>query len=262
MLSQSTFALITGASSGLGQEAARQLAQAGRIKHAVLVGRNRQALEETQSDLRRFQVSSTIVVCDLADFKTALPQIQQATDPLFTAGWTLNWLVLAAGFGTPGKLEHCQTISSQIAVNCTAVTGLCQQYLPKLPPQNGHALLFASVAAFIPQPYLATYAATKSFVLSLSLALRQEYPDLRITAVCPNPVQTHFFDHFETSKKSIQRIGIEQTHTVVKKAIRNCDHNRALSLSCFKTRFIYCASRLCPQVLIQWVMRQIGIYRR
>ncbi len=105
-------------------------------------------------------------------------------------------MVNAAGFGKIGKVSECttNTIQGMITLNCTALTKMTTLCLPYC-GKRSHVIQIASAAAFVPQPGLAVYAATKSYVLSLSRALRREVKQegITVTTVCPGPVDTEFF---------------------------------------------------------------------
>ena len=85
-------------------------------------------------------------------------------------------------------------------LNCTALTAVTSMVLPFM-PNNSRILQFASSAAFLPQPGFAVYAATKAYVLSYSRALNRELKDrgISVTAICPGPVKTEFFDIAQTT---------------------------------------------------------------
>ena len=104
----------------------------------------------------------------------------------------------SAGFGKYGenidlKMEDALGMAD---VNVRALTGLVQMSLPYM-VRGGRILMLASSAAFLPQPGFGIYAATKAYVLSYARSLRQELKkrDIWVTAVCPGPVKTEFFDH-------------------------------------------------------------------
>ena len=114
----------------------------------------------------------------------------------------VKFLVNAAGFGKIGNVcdlpEKDQ--SGMVQVNCTALTAVTTMVLPFM-PQNSRILQFASSAAFLPQPGFAVYAASKAYVLSYSRALNRELKGRKIfvTAICPGPVRTEFFDIAQTT---------------------------------------------------------------
>lgn len=186
--------MITGASSGIGVEIARLLAERG---HGLtLVARREDRLRELADELsakhpgRRYEVFAA----DLAD---AAAREKLAADVAAT-GLDVAVLVNNAGFG--GHSEFVDAAPSgrdveMVRLNVEAVTDLLARYLPGMVERRSGAVInVASTAAFQPMPGTATYAATKAFVLSQSEALAQELKGtgVTLTAVCPGPVKTEF----------------------------------------------------------------------
>ena len=166
-------------------------------------------------------------------------------------------LVNAAGFGATGAVG---TVSEQesigmIRLNCEALTAVTECVLPYI-SSNSRIIQFASAAAFLPQPGFAVYAASKAFVLSYSRALREELRLRRIgvTAVCPGPVKTEFFDIAETTGEIplYKRLVMADPHKVVKLAIRDCMAGKSVSVYgvWMKAFFV-----LCKVVPHEWILR-------
>ncbi len=188
-------ALITGASAGLGEEFARQLApQAGTL---ILVARRLDKLEALKAELEAGQqfLSVRVYGCDLAD--------EHAVDGLITwlhaEGFPIDFLVNNAGVGDHGAFESSDwpRVRGMMAVNIAALTRLTHAMLPTLKRSSGAAILnVSSVASLLPLPGMAVYAATKAYVTSFSEALRLELRDsgVTVTALCPGPVNTEFGD--------------------------------------------------------------------
>lgn len=188
----SNWALVTGASGGIGLEIARELARTG---HALLlVARDGQRLSELAARLKaEHGVPVEWQACDLA----ADGAVEALAAHLAQAGITPSVLVNNAGFGVYG--EHAQTDWQQehgmIELNITALTALTKQLLPgMLAQRRGRILNVASTAAFQPGPYMAVYYATKAYVLSYSEALAEELAGsgVTVTALCPGPTATGF----------------------------------------------------------------------
>ena len=113
-------------------------------------------------------------------------------------------LVNAAGYGVIGKFHELPKDNVGMCdLNCRALTEMINIVLPYMSRKRSNIINLASSAAFSPQPSFAVYAATKSYVLSLSTALNQELRNtgIRVTAVCPGPVDTEFFDRAEEFNK-------------------------------------------------------------
>jgi uncharacterized protein len=187
-----TYALVTGASSGLGEEFSRQLAHRG--CNLVLTGRSREKLETLASDLSRINgVATRVVTGDLSEPGGA-EQLALIVDDL---GVTVDHLVNNAGFGSAGSLVDSEPKrqTTMVRVNCEAVVCLATHFLPGMVRRNrGGIINVASTAAYQPTPYMATYGASKAFVVSFSAALASELEktDVRVLACCPGPVPTGF----------------------------------------------------------------------
>lgn len=186
-----TWTLITGASSGLGEVFAREIAAMG--GNLVLSARSLDRLDALAAQLRRPGVEAISVRSDLAA-EGGAEALARAVD---ATGITVTHLVNNAGFGSSGpfaQLDAAREVE-MVRLNCEAVVALSRHYLPGLiERRTGGIIHVASVAAFQPTPYMATYAATKAFVLSLSLAMAAEAQPfkVRVMALCPGPVPTGF----------------------------------------------------------------------
>ena len=184
-------ALITGATSGIGLHLAHVFARNGH--HVVLVAPDRAELETIAGDIRaRFGVGAEIIAADLTRIE----------DPAATFGdvaGRVGILCNNAGHGTRGRFEEIPVEKhlAMIALNIEAVVRLTAFFLPRLIARgSGRVLNTASIAGFEPGPTLATYHATKAFVLSLteSLATENAETGVTFTALCPGPVDTDFFE--------------------------------------------------------------------
>ncbi len=177
-------ALITGASSGIGADLARQFHAAGH--QVILVARRRDRLENLAAELG---ATARVLVVDLAD--PASPA------SLFAATGPVDILVNNAGFGDFGDFSRQDPARQQdmIAVNIAALTALTQLYLPAMVERRtGRILNVASIVGFMPCPGIAVYAATKAYVLSFSDALAAELvgSGVTVTCLCPGSTDTEF----------------------------------------------------------------------
>ncbi len=187
--SDSATALITGASSGIGEAISRELASRG---HGLtLVARREQRLRELADELaERHGVRAQAIAADLGD-ATARDRLAGQIDAL---GLEVEVLVNNAGFGGTGDRER---LVAMVELNCVALLDLQARYIPEMIERGrGTVINIASTAAFQPLPGTATYAATKAFVLSLSEAMHSELKGtgVTLTAVCPGPVKTEFME--------------------------------------------------------------------
>lgn len=184
-------ALITGASSGLGEEFARQLApQASML---ILVARRADRLDALACELRRPGLTIHIRKVDLADRQ----EVEGLIDWVQQERFPINLLVNNAGLGDYGQFirSDWERVRQMLEVNIAALTRLSYALLPTLRVHPEAAILnVASIAGLIPMPKMAVYAATKAYVISFSEALRAElrWTTVRVTALCPGPSPTEF----------------------------------------------------------------------
>lgn len=188
----SSAALVTGASAGIGAEIARLLA--GRGHGVVLVARRADRLARLAEELAgRFGVRAEALACDLADGA----ERERLAGQVAELGLEIEVLVNNAGFGGSGSLHRTdrQRAAEMVRLNCEAVVDLQARYSPPMVERGrGVIVNVASTASFQPLPGTAVYGATKAFVLSLSEATHAELAPrgVTVTAVCPGPVKTEF----------------------------------------------------------------------
>lgn len=193
--------MITGASSGIGEEFTRQLDQSfSRIDEIWMIARNRKKMEQIAAGI---SARVRILCLDLEeeDKRQELQNLLQLMKP------KICMLVNCAGYGLMGPFEQIplQEQLGMIELNCKALTAVTYMALPFM-VRNGRIIQVASSAAFVPQMNFAVYAATKSYVLSFSRALQEEVRSrgIFITAVCPGPVETAFFERAEQYGETLQ----------------------------------------------------------
>ena len=179
-------ALVTGASSGIGEQFARQLAARGH--DLVLVARRTERLERLAGEL---PTTAHVLVCDLATDAASVK------GRVATLDLRVDLLVNNAGFGTAGPfLDHDpQRDAQQVRVNCEAVVTLTHAFLPAMVERGGGGVInVASSAGMQPIPYESVYAATKAFVISFTDALHTELrgSGVRVMSVNPGPVPTEW----------------------------------------------------------------------
>jgi len=184
-------ALVTGASSGIGVEIARELARRG--QHLTLVARSGDKLRELADELSSGGVRVEVVPADLAE-RSARAALVSRLEEL---GLAVNILVNNAGLSTMGPVHRCDPDAElhMVEVDVAAVVDLCSRLLPGMVDRGTGAILTAaSTAAFQPIPGQAGYGASKAFVLSYTRALAGELrgSGVTATALCPGPVQTGF----------------------------------------------------------------------
>jgi short-subunit dehydrogenase len=179
-------ALVTGASSGIGEQFARQLAARGR--DLVLVARRADRLEQLAGEL---PAEVKVIPCDLAaDAASLAGRVEEA-------GAQIDLLVNNAGFGNSGPLldQDPDRNAEQVRLNCEAIVTLCHAFLPGMVARRrGGVINVASTAGMQPIPYEAVYAATKAFAISFTDALHIELrgTGVRVMSVNPGPVPTEW----------------------------------------------------------------------
>ncbi|HIW30698.1 MAG TPA: SDR family oxidoreductase [Candidatus Luteococcus avicola] len=189
------YALITGASGGLGEAYARHLAAQGH--DLVLVARSQDKLQALAGELSAAHSVQVRVHCEDLGVDGAGRALAAE---LQSQGVEVDVLVNNAGFGTMGEFSQLDPdrVHSEITLNCVTLTDLCSTFVPAMVRRGeGTIINVASTAAFQPIPTMAVYAATKSYVLSFSQALWAEVKaqGVKVVAICPGPTETSFFSN-------------------------------------------------------------------
>jgi short-subunit dehydrogenase len=213
------WALITGASSGIGAEFARQLAARG--MHLILTARRTDLMEELAAELRtRHATKCEIIPCDLSR-PGAVPNL---LEEIQRRGLTVQMLVNNAGFSVVGEVDDApvERLLQLIQLNISALVELTYRLLPgMLARRSGAVINVSSLSGFQPVAYMAVYAASKAFVLHFSEALAIELRDRKVAmlAVCPGVTRTAFFDiagapgwlqkHASQSPEEVVRIALK-----------------------------------------------------
>jgi uncharacterized protein len=217
-------ALITGASSGIGAVFARELAARG--NDLVLVARRRDRLEKLAAELtENYRVQVEILSIDLTE-PEAPTKVYQA---VAAKNWTVDISINNAGFGDFGEFikGDRRKFLNMIQLNITALVDLTYQFLPQMQQRRqGSIINVASIAAFLPMPYVAVYAATKAFVLSFSEALWAENQNngVKILTLCPGPTQSEFFEvaaRKDTKSSNLENMKIATAEEVVRDALNS-----------------------------------------
>jgi len=241
------WALVTGASSGIGAELARELARHG--ANLVLTARRRDRLEALSGELTAMGSEVRIVTADLND-PGAPQQIYDATAAL---GIAVGILVNNAGLGQFSTFSQSpvEQEMSQIRVNCEAMVRLTRLFLPSMVERrHGWILVLASTASFQPVPYLSTYAATKAFDRFFALGLAAEVArfGVKVTALCPGPTESEFFDiaHAQAFKTR----GMQPAPDVARLALAALARGQRTIIPYFGGRFTAFLVRFLPVGLI------------
>ena len=232
-------ALITGASSGIGRDIARYLSTLG--WDLVVVARRRELLEELKSDLK------TIVKIECLDISS-----RENCEKLFEENRDVDLLVNNAGFGDFGEFDKTDLNKelSMIDTNVKALHILTKLYLQEMKKRNsGHILNVASIAGFMSGPLMATYYATKNYVVSLSKAVNKELKkdgsNVHVSVLCPGPVATNF-DNVANVKFSLKALSSEY---VAKYAVDKMLKNKTVIIPGKFMKLVYFGNKLAPSVV-------------
>lgn len=220
---QGMTALVTGASSGIGEQFAATLAARG--SDLVLVARRAHRLDAIAARLRADHgVTVTVLPADLSRPGAGLA-LRSALDE---RGVRIGILVNSAGLGATGPFEtlSAESVHDQIAVNAAALTGITHALLPGLRREPRAAIVnIASFTGHHPVPGMAVYAATKAYVLSFTEALAHELRDtgVRVVALSPGSTSTEFYASSGTSEHGVR---FQTPADVVSTAMRALDASR------------------------------------
>jgi uncharacterized protein len=220
------WALVTGASSGLGEEFARQLA--ARRANLILTARSRDKLDALARALAaEHEIQAEVVTADLSASNGAA-ELCAAVD---ARGHAVEHLISNAGYGAWGPfLENdVARATGQVRLNCEALVALTHHFLaPMVARGSGGIVHLASVASFQPAAYMAVYAATKAFVLSFSEAIGEEVraSGVRVMALCPGPVPTGFQAVAGAQISQAQRRAVLSAEETVRRGLRAYEHGK------------------------------------
>lgn len=246
-------AIITGASSGMGREFARQIEHLYKeLDEIWVVARRRDRLEELKSLL-----TTKVRMFEGDLLKNEI--YEMLSEALKKEHPNIRMLVNAAGFGKVGSVIEiaCDDQVNMVHLNCislTHVTKLCIPYMTK----GSRIINLASASAFCPQPSFSVYAATKSYVLSFSRSLRVELEGegICVTAVCPGPVATEFFHVAGKKEKNAAKEAVmAKPAAVVKKALLDARDGKEVSVYGIPMKLCRIATKLIPHSIVLKVMK-------
>lgn len=248
-----TTALITGASCGIGEAFARELATRG--NDLILVARSQDKLDLLANDLsNKHQIKTIVITQDLTE-----PAAGQAVfDAVQAQGLTVDLLINNAGFGDYGAFgdRPLSKMMAMVQLNISAVVELTGLFLPLMQARKAGAIInLSSIAGFQPIPYMSVYAATKAFVLNFSEALWSENKDLgvKIMAVCPGPTESKFYDRadFPDSATGLNSMTMASAEKVVKESLKALEKGQShVVAGGFANQIIVTLPRLVPRDLL------------
>jgi short-subunit dehydrogenase len=240
-------ALVTGASSGIGLELARLFAADG--YRLVLVARNRGVLRALGDELQaKHRIEVRVSPKDLAHPASPVELYQELQE----AGIVLDVLVNNAGFGGSGPFlsTDWNNEAEMMQVNMVALTHLTKLFLPQVRAREGKVMNVASVAGFLPGPYMAIYYATKAYVISFSQALAEELrgTGTTVTCLCPGPVETGFQKRAHLGESNLVRSPLlVDVETVARAGYEGMKQGKRLVIPGWKNRAAVEGLRLAPR---------------
>jgi uncharacterized protein len=184
-------ALVTGASSGIGADLARELAKDGH--DLILSARRLEPMQALAQELKTLGANSTIIAADLSKNGAAAALVRE----IEARGLAVDVLINNAGLGDNGRFDQSDPVrvSEMVQVNVVALTELTRLLLPPMVARRqGRVMLLASTAGFQPGPQMAAYCATKAYVLSFGEAIAYELKGtgVSVTTLCPGATETEF----------------------------------------------------------------------
>lgn len=240
--------LITGASSGIGAAFARKLATRGR--NVLLVARSEDKLITLCNELGRMSdIRAQYVVLDLGTAE-APTQLFEETQK---RGMEIDTLINNAGFGSMGYFDQLDLSHElqMLDLNIRTVVELTHRFLiPMRKRKQGTIVNVASTAGFQPVPFMATYAATKAFVLSFSEALWEENRKhgVHVMALCPGVTETNFFEASKMDRPPMR--AAQSPEEVVDAALRGMARKKSFVISGWANLFMVESERIVPRSLV------------
>ena len=246
--------LVTGASSGIGEEFCRQFHSLG--SNIILVARREDRLKKITDELNfKKQGSAYSIVADLTqddDLKKIANFIKENR---------IDILVNNAGCGSFGYFEelNIENEVNQVKLNIIATQVLAHSVIPQLKARRaGGIISVSSIAAFQPLPFMATYSATKVFNYQHSLGLREELREfgVRVLTVCPGPTATEFGGVARVPGK-MTGLPRDSVEAVVRESIRAFSRDKQVVVTGFKSKLIALQSKLMPKLISVKLVKRI-----
>jgi len=253
------WALVTGASAGIGRALAEELAAGG--TNLVLTARRKERLEELARRLaEKHKIQTQVFVADLAE-ATAPEKIFAFTK---AKRIEVELLINNAGFGRYGEFHTTEIprLLEMVQVNCSAVVHLTRLYLPEMVARRrGDVMILASTASFQSVPYLSTYAATKGFDLLFAEGLAEEMRryGIRVCALCPGPTASEFNDVAGQTHITSAMRSRETAEKVARTGLRALAAGKSYVISGTGNYLSTHAQRLAPRRMVSRIIA--GMFR-
>jgi uncharacterized protein len=250
--------LITGASGGIGADLARIFARAGH--RLALVARSSDMLGQLADELGTPGGARPLTIALDLSLPDAPAMLAEA---LGDAAFTTSILVNNAGYGLNGPVARLER-GGQVGIidlNIRALTDLTLQFLPEIQASKGKILNVASVAGFLPGPGMAIYYASKAYVLSFSEALAYELRDsgVTVTALCPGPTATRFFERASGRARGLKRVGMMASMPVAQAGYDGLMAGKRVVVPGFSNWIITAIAPMLPRALVLPVISRIQL---
>jgi uncharacterized protein len=250
------WALVTGASAGIGAALARELVNHG--ARLVLTARRKERLDALAAELSAKGAEVHVVVADLND-PAAAEQIYNSTEG---SGLAIDILINNAGLGQYGAFaaSRMEQELSQVRVNCEAMVRLSRLFVScMVERRRGWVLVVSSTASYQPLPYFSTYAATKVFDRFFALGLAAEVArfGVKVTALCPGPTESEFGAVAGTGN-FMKRSSVQTAEDVARHGIAGLAQGRRVVIPYFGGRFTSQLVRVVPVELITHFVEKVA----
>ncbi len=240
-------ALVTGASSGIGVDLAREAARDGH--DLILVARRAEPMEKLADELKSAGTETRILTADLS-------KPGAAAEVFAKINGSIDTLINNAGLGSNGPFDASDParISEMLQVNVVALTELTRLLLPAMVARRGGRVMFvASTAAFQPGPRMAVYYATKAYVLSLGEALAYELRDsgVTVTTLCPGPTESNFMTAAEMASGALAKSPLMmKSAEVASIGYRGLQRGQRVVIPGLPNKLLAFSARLSPKSIV------------